>query len=286
LIQMGARWYDAQLGRWISADSIVPEPGNPQSFNRYSYVNNNPLKYTDPTGHFSEKEIMGFFGVETWEEVLAFFEEGGSLEGRWGWLEVLRQAETTDNLYGSSKGCRPGRGLQALPEGANSEEWESIGHFWISDGRLMVGLLSGKSVEHQEIATTFNYYQLKHYPLGFGPKEKFRTTCYQKYSHTRFDTSEVDKLGATLDIVGIVTNFIPDPTAQAAGLTADFISIGFSGAEFNIAWVSGAPAPEILDKGVDLALDLGGLVPGGGIVPDVLSLGKNYAQNTRLVVSP
>jgi len=50
---MGDRWYDAQLGRWISADTIVPEPGNPQSLNRYSYVNNNPLKFIDPTGHYS-----------------------------------------------------------------------------------------------------------------------------------------------------------------------------------------------------------------------------------------
>ena len=38
-------------GRFISPDSIVPEPGNPQSLNRYAYVNNNPLRYTDPSGH-------------------------------------------------------------------------------------------------------------------------------------------------------------------------------------------------------------------------------------------
>ncbi|MCP4542062.1 MAG: hypothetical protein GY832_33465 [Chloroflexi bacterium] len=35
----------------MSPDTIVPDPGNPQSFNRYSYVVNNPLKYTDPSGH-------------------------------------------------------------------------------------------------------------------------------------------------------------------------------------------------------------------------------------------
>jgi RHS repeat-associated protein len=51
LIEMGARWYDSSLGRWLTADSIVPDPGNPQSLNRYSYVYNNPVMYVDPTGH-------------------------------------------------------------------------------------------------------------------------------------------------------------------------------------------------------------------------------------------
>lgn len=37
-----ARFYDAALGRFVQADSIVPSPGNPQSFNRYSYVLNSP----------------------------------------------------------------------------------------------------------------------------------------------------------------------------------------------------------------------------------------------------
>ena len=45
-----ARHYDPHLGRFISADTIVPDPGNPQDLNRYSYVRNNPLFYVDPTG--------------------------------------------------------------------------------------------------------------------------------------------------------------------------------------------------------------------------------------------
>jgi hypothetical protein len=35
----------------LSADTLVPEPGNPQSFNRFVYVDNNPLRYWDSTGH-------------------------------------------------------------------------------------------------------------------------------------------------------------------------------------------------------------------------------------------
>jgi RHS repeat-associated protein len=51
LYYYGARYYDASIGRFISADTIVPNPANPQAFNRYTYALNNPLKYTDPTGH-------------------------------------------------------------------------------------------------------------------------------------------------------------------------------------------------------------------------------------------
>jgi len=47
---MGARWVDPALSRWLSADTVVPDSNNPQSFNRYSWVRNNPLKFIDPSG--------------------------------------------------------------------------------------------------------------------------------------------------------------------------------------------------------------------------------------------
>ncbi|MCI0551182.1 MAG: RHS repeat-associated core domain-containing protein, partial [Anaerolineae bacterium] len=46
-----ARWYDPAVGRFVQADTIVPEANNPQSLNRYSYTRNNPIRYIDPTGH-------------------------------------------------------------------------------------------------------------------------------------------------------------------------------------------------------------------------------------------
>ena len=39
----GARYYDPALGRFLQADTIVPNPQNSQSLNRYSYAANNPL---------------------------------------------------------------------------------------------------------------------------------------------------------------------------------------------------------------------------------------------------
>ena len=49
-----SRAYDPAIGRFCSPDPIVPEPGNPQALNRYSYVYNNPLKFVDPSGHSAE----------------------------------------------------------------------------------------------------------------------------------------------------------------------------------------------------------------------------------------
>jgi len=50
LVHMNGRVYDPALGRFISADPQVQFAGNLQSYNRYSYVHNNPLSFTDPSG--------------------------------------------------------------------------------------------------------------------------------------------------------------------------------------------------------------------------------------------
>ena len=50
LHHFGARWYDAAMGRFLQPDPLVPEPFNPQSLNRYSYVLNDPVNRVDPTG--------------------------------------------------------------------------------------------------------------------------------------------------------------------------------------------------------------------------------------------
>jgi RHS repeat-associated protein len=52
LIHMNGRIYDPELGRFLSPDPYVQVPEYSQNFNRYSYVLNNPLTYTDPSGHY------------------------------------------------------------------------------------------------------------------------------------------------------------------------------------------------------------------------------------------
>jgi RHS repeat-associated protein len=51
IYDFNARFYDPAVGRFLSADTIVPRPSDPQSLNRYAFVRNSPLVRVDPTGH-------------------------------------------------------------------------------------------------------------------------------------------------------------------------------------------------------------------------------------------
>jgi len=63
LYDYGARYYSPGLGRWISADALVPNPTNPQSLNRYAYVSNSPVVYLDPDGRFAIVPVLIVAGV-------------------------------------------------------------------------------------------------------------------------------------------------------------------------------------------------------------------------------
>lgn len=51
VLDYGARFYDPEIGRFLSPDSLIPDFNDSQALNRYSYVGNNPLRYSDPSGH-------------------------------------------------------------------------------------------------------------------------------------------------------------------------------------------------------------------------------------------
>jgi RHS repeat-associated protein len=51
-----ARWVDVYLNRWLQPDSIIPDPGNVLDWDRYSYVRNNPVNFSDPSGHMSSSD--------------------------------------------------------------------------------------------------------------------------------------------------------------------------------------------------------------------------------------
>lgn len=58
IIHMNGRIFDPILARFVQADPIIQAPNYSQSFNRYSYVFNNPLNFTDPTGFISISKLV------------------------------------------------------------------------------------------------------------------------------------------------------------------------------------------------------------------------------------
>ncbi len=83
-----ARYYDPYLNRWLQPDTIIPDPANPQSLNRYSYCLNNPLKYVDPTGH---REVR--YSEGEWIDEWAI---GSEFAGEWN--PVFTAQESTELL--------------------------------------------------------------------------------------------------------------------------------------------------------------------------------------------
>jgi RHS repeat-associated protein len=112
LLYLRARYYDPGVGRLLSKDRFSGDSNRPQTLSGWDYVENNPTNLVDSTGFYSMKEIKGFFhNAPTYLDVLRYFEPGGHLEGRWGWLKVLRKAEDGDRILvimNSLNYCGPG----------------------------------------------------------------------------------------------------------------------------------------------------------------------------------
>ena len=63
LVHMNGRIYDPLIGRFLSGDPVIQSPEDLQNYNRYSYVLNNPLRYTDPSGDFFLEVAMFLVGA-------------------------------------------------------------------------------------------------------------------------------------------------------------------------------------------------------------------------------
>ena len=84
LNHMNGRVQDAVTGRFLSADPYVTEPGNTQNFNRYSYVYNNPLTFTDPSGFSCFGENSANPVADTWCSPSGGGSSGGGGDGGGG----------------------------------------------------------------------------------------------------------------------------------------------------------------------------------------------------------
>ncbi|QSX06711.1 RHS repeat-associated core domain-containing protein [Sedimentibacter sp. zth1] len=72
LVYMNARWYNPNVGRFMTEDTYRGDISNPQSLNQYAYALNNPVNYVDPTGHlavYTESKILAMSRSEVDSEI-------------------------------------------------------------------------------------------------------------------------------------------------------------------------------------------------------------------------
>ena len=90
VINMNGRMYDPTVGRFLAPDNFVQMPDFSQSFNRYSYCLNNPLKYTDPSG----ESVIGFLTVAMMAYIGGLQANFGNVDGNpfnpgnWNWKSL------------------------------------------------------------------------------------------------------------------------------------------------------------------------------------------------------
>jgi RHS repeat-associated protein len=158
IIHMNGRIYDPTLGRFLQADPHIQAASNSQSYNRYSYVLNNPMSYTDPSGYFFKK--LGKFVKKYWRVIAAavvtYFTAGAASgwAASWGFSGAAAGAVSgaiagaaggfvaTGSLKGAMVGAISGAAFGAI----GAAGWNKAGSFAASGavGGVMSDLQGGK----------------------------------------------------------------------------------------------------------------------------------------------
>jgi RHS repeat-associated protein len=119
LMYYNARYYDPELGHFLSPDTLVPDPTDVFSYNRYMYVRGNPMKYNDPTGHcyFAADVSVGSFA--------SFGCGGGGLGGGAGAATAIKlMVDAVGAIFAGATVANTVQGHQesvALPEQNKAE---------------------------------------------------------------------------------------------------------------------------------------------------------------------
>ena len=155
-----ARFYDPLLARFTSADSLIPDPGNPQAWDRYAFTLNNPVKYIDPSGHRTCTEKQAASGDETCfnqedAKNYMFSQYGWSITGEWSNEELT-------NIFATGLAIR--NNIDSFTNGAGLD-WMNK---YIGNITIVKHSIFGKSYTFDE-----NVHLAKNWITDLYPKELF-----------------------------------------------------------------------------------------------------------------
>ncbi|MCJ8014563.1 RHS repeat-associated core domain-containing protein [Paenibacillus sp. KQZ6P-2] len=132
-----ARYYQPEIGRFISEDTYKGTLGSPQSQNRYTYVHNNPLKWIDPSGYVAVNPIV-------WE----LNKQLNDLKGEWAKQNKAGNIKLRDKAEADSKKLRDD--FLKIAEGLNPLATQGL--LMDTDSMLVYRPYEGKDGGYMEIA--------------------------------------------------------------------------------------------------------------------------------------
>jgi RHS repeat-associated protein len=132
LYDFGARFYDPVSARFLTADDRIPGGGtNPQAFNRFAYVFNDPVRYTDPSGNqplsLLDEELTCDLCQDNLPVFLTRYNDSGSLDA--GWVGPRDQYAFFDTLTFEVKGTYQASALFTTIQQTNRRAIIDVGPF-------------------------------------------------------------------------------------------------------------------------------------------------------------
>lgn len=121
IIHMNGRMYDPKLKRFLAPDNFIQDPSNTQNYNRYAYVLNNPLKYTDPSG-----ELIGELAAIVVSAIVKIAFAASAAYAIYGFA----------NLWTEDSGGSGSAQVQATPNSGQSSSQEISSGIPILDARI------------------------------------------------------------------------------------------------------------------------------------------------------
>jgi RHS repeat-associated protein len=224
LYYYGARYYDPEIGRFISPDTIVPNPANPQTLNRYSYCLNNPLRYIDPTGHDEEDSDDDNM---TLDEYMYYIQNGFNTYsqhsedyGQDAWVD-----EVFDGIGNGIINAGIGLGRTVLEPGqVLRETWNAIKNYDDTWNALLDKWSTTEGKAELGTEAALGLLLAKYWPKGGKLTETSSGTSYSVDSLINDAIKNGTKLkgGAIqLEIKGDIQNVMKDLTTDATQLKSD-----------------------------------------------------------------
>ena len=270
LMDYNARMYSPELGRFIQPDTIVPGATNSQAWNRFSYTQNNPINFTDPSGHDRDCGIGDQYC--------------DSLKHEYGnnWREQLNNP--------TKKNVKPSRGtLGGILEQNNGGTcgYETLGGTFMptSNGRSYASYGPPTPSDYYTIFDSSILRTFEYTPFDLS-KTNFINGYEDLFGHSglRYDLSKVPWGDVAIDVIGIIGDFIPIVLPGAESIEAVkafrdinmFVDLGKVSNDF-VYWSTKTGFDTDI---ITTALDGASLVPWLGAVPSGLgilySLGKGF----------